>query len=582
MARPAAFVVALLLGAFASTAIPQENRSAALIGLWEAWRDFTAKVHGSLLLIEREGRVVADVAGYAVPVIVRGDSYAFELPDNQGSFRGHKAERGQEIHGFWFQPPSTTSGAMYSSPVTLRKDGGAWRGEVTPLPDRFTYFLPVTRAPDGTLATYLRNPERNDGIFTQVQSIALEGDKVTLTGNRRGSKEQKSLFEARFVDGRITGFPGRGGSYEFDKVDDQAMSALYPRGKTPATYRYEKPLQRDDGWPTASVEEVGIDRAGIEALVKRIVRAPMDSVGAGQVHSVLIARHGKLVVEEYFHGHDRDSPHELRSASKSLTSILVGAAMQAGIKVSPDTPVYATMLGTLPADIDPRKRAMKLEHLLTMTGGHFCDDNNDDAPGNENTMQDQDKERDWYRFILALPMDRTPGERIVYCSIDAHLAGGVLQKAAGEPLQELFDRLVARPMRFGTYYLFLAPTRDAYMGGGAKLLPRDFLKISQLMVNGGTWEGRRIVSREWAQKATSPMRELNPGTGYGYLWYSVEYPYRDRKVRAIFAAGNGGQVSIGVPELDLAIAFTGGSYADRALFIPQRVLVPELILPAVK
>ena len=138
MPRPAAIIVALLLGAFASAAVPQENRSAVLVGLWEGWRDFTARVHGTLLLIEREGRVVADIAGYAVPVIVRGDSYSFELPDNQGSFRGRKAGRGKEIHGLWFQPPSATSGAMYSSPVTLRRDGGAWRGEVTPLPDRFT------------------------------------------------------------------------------------------------------------------------------------------------------------------------------------------------------------------------------------------------------------------------------------------------------------------------------------------------------------------------------------------------------------------------------------------------------------
>jgi len=115
------------------------------------------------------------------------------------------------------------------------------------------------------------------------------------------------------------------------------------------------------------------------------------------------------------------------------------------------------------------------------------------------------------------------------------------------------------------------------------MLPRDFLKISQLMLNGGVWEGRRIVSREWASKSTAPLRVFTPSTSeYGYLWWTVEHPYRDRKVRVFFAAGNGGQLSIGVPELDLAIVFTGGSYADAALFIPQKVLVPELILPAVR
>jgi len=330
------------------------------------------------------------------------------------------------------------------------------------------------------------------------------------------------------------------------------------------------------------VEEVGISRAGIEAFIQRLIDAPMKSVSASQIHSVLIARGGKLVVEEYFHGHHRDMPHDTRSAAKSLLAALVGAAMHVGIKVGESTPVYETMLGKLPEGLDPRKRAMTLGHLLTMTGGHFCDDNNDDAPGNENTMQDQEREPDWYRFILALPMDRTPGEKLVYCSVDAHLAGGVLAKVAGEPLPELFDRLMARPMRMGPYHVLLSPTGDGYMGGGSQFLPRDFMKLAQLMANDGKWGETRILSSEWVRKSGAALRSLGKVQQYGYLWNSAEYPYRGRTVRAIFAGGNGGQIFMAIPELELAIAFTGGNYADAALFIPQRVLVPEHILPAVE
>ena len=581
MSRRARVIAAsLLAGLFASTAIPQENRSAALVGIWEAVRTFAAEIHGTLLLVERQGRLVADIAGFVVPVLVRDGHYSFELPDKKGSFRGQR--KGEEIHGFWMQPPTATSQTIYASPVTLRKDDGSWQGEVKPFVDRFSYYLPVTRAADGTLATYLRNPERNDGVFNPVKSVAVDGDKLRFNGTRRGSKDPVTIFEARWADGQIVDFPGRAGVYEFHRIDADVANAFHPRGNPPAAYRYEKPLQRNDGWKTAAVEEVGIDRAAIEGVVRKIIETPMSALGSSQVHSLLIARHGKLVVEEYFHGFHRDQPHEMRSASKSFTSLLVGAAMQAGVDISPDTPVYATMLGTVPAGLEPRKRAMKLEHLLTMTGGHFCDDGNDDAPGNENTMQEQDKERDWYRFILALPMDRAPGEKIVYCSIDAHLAGGVLSKVANEPLVEMFDRLVARPMRFGEYHLFLTPTGELYGGGGSHFLPRDFLKFAQVMVNDGMWEGRRIVSREWARKSTAALRDLRPGRQYGYLWHSFEYPYGDRKVRAFFAAGNGGQISVGIPELDLAIVFTGGSYADDALFIPQRVIIPEQILPAVR
>ncbi|HEX5932584.1 MAG TPA: penicillin-binding protein, partial [Pseudorhizobium sp.] len=112
---------------------------------------------------------------------------------------------------------------------------------------------------------------------------------------------------------------------------------------------------------------------------------------------------------------------------------------------------------------------------------------------------------------------------------------------------------------------------------------RDFMKLTQLFLNDGKWEGRQIVRPEWARKSGAALRVLSPTIGqtYGYLWNSYAYPYRGRKLHAYFPGGNGGQVYIGIPELDLLIAFTGGNYADRVLFRPQREFVPEDILPAV-
>jgi CubicO group peptidase (beta-lactamase class C family) len=110
------------------------------------------------------------------------------------------------------------------------------------------------------------------------------------------------------------------------------------------------------------------------------------------------------------------------------------------------------------------------------------------------------------------------------------------------------------------------------------------MKLTQLFLNGGKWEGRQIVSREWAQKSSAPLRVLSPRTGqtYGYLWNSVTYDVNGRKLYAYFPGGNGGQVYIGIPDLDLLIAFTGGNYADAVLFRSQREFVPQDILPAVR
>jgi CubicO group peptidase (beta-lactamase class C family) len=114
-----------------------------------------------------------------------------------------------------------------------------------------------------------------------------------------------------------------------------------------------------------------------------------------------------------------------------------------------------------------------------------------------------------------------------------------------------------------------------------QFLPRDFMKIGQLMLNGGTWQGRRILGNEFVARASAPLHELH-SIKYGLLWWSIEYPYRDRTVRAFFAGGNGGQGVIVIAELDLVVATYGGNYADRVGLYMQQELTPNQILPAVR
>jgi CubicO group peptidase (beta-lactamase class C family) len=288
------------------------------------------------------------------------------------------------------------------------------------------------------------------------------------------------------------------------------------------------------------------------------------------------------VLEEYFHGEHRNKLHETRSAAKSLTATIVGAAIQAGAPLKPSTPVYEIMNGgTFPADLDPRKRAMTLEHLLTMSSGYFCDDSNPNAPGNEDRMLDQTDEPDYYRYTLRVPMDSAPGENCVYCSINPNLALGVLSRATGESPMDTFERLVGVPLKIKNYAWPLDPAGHPYGGGGVQFLPRDFMKLGQLMLNGGTWQDHRILSREFVARASSPLRDLKR-IQYGYLWWSINYPYKDRTVRAFFAGGNGGQGVTVIPELDLVVATYGGNYTDRVGLHIQQDLIPNYILPAAR
>ena len=559
MRLPVAFILALLAASGPLRAQSQDDLS----GLWSATLRFGPDIRGPLIIHRTADGWRADIAGFSVPAQLKGQTFAFELPDGKGALRD----------GFWIQPDG------FATPLHLVQAGpNRWRGTVVPLENRLTFYLPITRQADGTYRTYLRNPERNVGVFIRARSIAVTGNTIRLIGPRGRSGPDTTLVEGRYEDGVIT-LPLRGATYDFTRVSDSTSSPFYPRGHPPARYHYTAPLQLDDGWPVTRPESVGMSRAAIERVVQMLVDMPMDSLSTVQIHSLLIARHGKLVVEEYFHGYDRDQPHDTRSASKSWTATLIGAAMQAGVPLRLNTPVYKTMLDSVPADLDPRKSAMTLEHLLTMTAGFNCDPN-DTTSADEDVMEDRGVQ-DWYGYTLSVPLISAPGEKIFYCSTEPNLAGGMLAKVAHESQLSLFERLLARPLRLRNYYLFLR-SGDAYGGGGHRVVSRDFAKLAQLMLNDGRWKGKQIVSAEWVRRSTAPLRDLTPTQQYGYLWNSVAYDYNGRKIRAFFAGGNGGQVSMAIPDLDLVIAFTGGNYADAATFRAQRTFVPEYLLPAVR
>lgn len=579
--------LALLVACEAAVAEPQAqppDSAFDFVGLWKARRDFGPEARGPLLIVRTGSGYTADMIGFTVPVSLEGDELRFELPDGRGGFRG-RMQAGGTIRGFWF--PGAVGGwsQAAATPVTLMPDGGnRWSGEVVPLEDTQTFYLLVSRRPDGSLAALLRNIERDYGALLGVRGLVRTGDRVDLVG-RRGAQTRDTVIVNGSFDSTqqvITlNFPYRGGSYDFRRDDDE-HSGFYPRGRRPARYAYRVPPALNDGWPTASVDEVGIDRGAVERFVQQIAELSMDSLGAPQVHSLLIARRGKLVLEEYFHGEHRDKLHNTRSASKSVAATIIGAAMLAGAPLQLSTPVYQVMSGgAFPPDLEPRKRSMTLEHLLTMSSGYFCDDNNDDAPGREDGMWEQTAEPDFYRFTLRLPMASAPGEQAIYCSINPNLALGMTGRAAGESPLYLFDRLVAAPMGIGHYAWALDRARNPYGGGGMSFFTRDFAKFGQLMLDGGSWRGQRILSPEFVARATSPLVRIGQRE-YGLLWWPEDKPYNGRTVRGFAALGNGGQIVMVFPELELVIATNGGSYASRGWRYIGGELIPNHILPAVR
>jgi CubicO group peptidase (beta-lactamase class C family) len=199
---------------------------------------------------------------------------------------------------------------------------------------------------------------------------------------------------------------------------------------------------------------------------------------------------------------------------------------------------------------------------MTHSSGLACDDNDDDSPGNENTMESQTAQPDYWKFMLDLPMATDPGTHYAYCSGGMNLVGGALRAATKTWIPEQFDRTVAQPLQFGRYYFNLTPTLEGYLGGGMRIRPRDLLKLGQMYLNGGTWNGKRIVAQSWVIRSTAKQTSDTASNGDGFAWHRNTLKSGTRSYSEYEANGNGGQLLVVVPELNLAVVFTAGNYGD--------------------
>ncbi|HKP48344.1 MAG TPA: serine hydrolase [Pyrinomonadaceae bacterium] len=557
----------------------------AIEGIWEAKHYAEPNPAGTLDIIDKNGKWNAQIAQFNVAVTVQGDRVTFELPGAHGRFAGRFVAAHSSIRGHWSQ----AAGNFYSPVVLAALGRNDWRGEVVPLADEWTMYLVITRNADGSLGAFIRNPDRNRGFFWSLNRAELDGNRIKLIGKFLNRGEDRVFGEGNVYpndDLLSIYFPERSTTYDFRRVKDDSSPGFYALAKN--QYEYHPPIPYDDGWKVGTLDEAGIAKEPLNELL-RVINSPPASVHDLDLHSLLIARHGKLVFEEYFHGFNRTKPHDLRSAAKSVAATIVGAVMQSGGNLSESTHVYNLLYrGKIPGDFDPRKKEMTVRHLLTMSSGFDCNDWADSQrPGSEDTLEEQRDAglRDYYDFTLRLPMDSSPGAKPAYCSVTANLLGAVLKAATNRPVQELFQDLVAEPLQMHRYYLGPQPSGEPYLAGGMYLLPRDYMKFAQLMLNGGVWNGKRILSAEFAARAGSPLVKIEgqyPGMRYGYLWWTVEYPYHGRTIHAYFASGNGGQEAVAIPELDLVVLATGGNYNDRAGWSMVREYIPKFILAAVK
>lgn len=329
------------------------------------------------------------------------------------------------------------------------------------------------------------------------------------------------------------------------------------------------PIAEDDPLPLASPESSGIEASDLEGLLRQ-----MDG-GEHELHSLLIARRGALVFEEYFNGHTSSNPHDIRSATKSVTSLLVGIAIERGVLSGVDAPMMRHLAPAYPGV--PDKTDIRLRHLLTMRSGLDCDDGDPSTRGQEDRMY---RSVDWVSYFLSLERSFPPGDSTRYCTGGVVALGAVIAEASGRDLAEFADEALFEPLGIRNYrWARFDDGKRVDAGGHLFLTPRAMVKIGLLVLQNGDWHGRSLVSASWVAESTRAQTMLR-GVPYGYLWWSSSLRYGTKSVDVIWASGNGGQTIFVVPEYELVSVITAGYFnSDRAQSVFE--IFRNVVLPSV-
>ncbi len=318
------------------------------------------------------------------------------------------------------------------------------------------------------------------------------------------------------------------------------------------------------------------------------------------LHSVLVIRHGYIVLERYFAPYDVDSPHALYSVTKSFVSALVGIAIHAGLITGVNRPVMSyfpngmftgTAASAMMADApqqQPRpsvrtsspfaagggqaapsrsgplsRQSITVEDLLTMSSGLGW------LEADETYDRMYSSSTDWVKFVLDNPMAAQPGQAFNYSSGNSHLLSAIIQKASRRNTYDFAQANLFGPLGIKDPDWDRDPSGIPIGGWGLSLTPRDMAKLGYLYLHGGTWGHRQVVPASWVRKSTGPHMRIDDRWQYGYQWWLDPG-------RTYFAAiGRYGQTILVVPGQDLVVVFTAHIDSnDAEVDLAKKYIIP--------
>ncbi|MFD0738475.1 serine hydrolase domain-containing protein [Lysobacter koreensis] len=309
------------------------------------------------------------------------------------------------------------------------------------------------------------------------------------------------------------------------------------------------------------------------------------------ITSILVAQDGKVVYEHYFDAQGAQARRDTRSATKTVAGMLAGLAIADGHLPDASARVFDHLPPARRQNMqhpDPRKDAIRVEDLLTMSSLVECNDEQQFSRGNEERMY---LIEDWVQFYVDLPVqgfpawmpkpaDSSRGRSFRYCTAGVTTLGEVIQTAVGEPLQAYAQRRLFDPLGITAPEWQLSPLGLAQAGGGLGLRTRDLWKLGQLYLDGGRVGGRQLVPATWVRQSLSPQASPREDADYGYLWWLMKVPDGDAVTIAPAMAGAGGNAVFLLPHKRAVVVITTTNYNERQPHALTFKLLTRDLIPA--
>ncbi|MBL4669390.1 MAG: serine hydrolase [Flavobacteriales bacterium] len=336
------------------------------------------------------------------------------------------------------------------------------------------------------------------------------------------------------------------------------------------SYTYSKPKDLGDGWKTNDLKSQNVDTILIHKLFTQLNNRE------NKIHSVLLVKGNQIIIEEYLNGQVSDQKHDLRSATKSIRSILLGIAIDNGFIDNVNDPISKYLKNPVPKkNLDERKEKITIKHLLTMSSGLDCNDWDKKSKGQEDKVY---KKKDWLQYTLNLPMVNDPGTVSTYCSMGAVLLAEIISQASGMTIDKFAAQYLFKPLDISNISWGHTSSKKIIPSGKRLYMTsRDMAKIGQLILNKGKWNEKQIVSKKWVEESTVPKTKITE-IDYGYLWWNIPFKANENIFISKTALGNGGQYIMVFPELDMVAIFTGEAYNSQEDKLPFSIMT-DIILP---